>query len=75
MSLYDFSIEEYAEFLKEELAGTNAVPLGIEMMGKPGRKPKNATQVEPLTILDNDKTDPCVTIPILWIRMRTIMSS
>ncbi|MDD2228931.1 MAG: Mu transposase C-terminal domain-containing protein [Candidatus Cloacimonetes bacterium] len=58
MSLYDFSIEEYAEFLKEELAGTNAVPLGIEMMGKPGRKPKNATQVEPLTTLDNDKPDP-----------------
>ncbi|MFA4958404.1 MAG: hypothetical protein WC535_00760 [Candidatus Cloacimonas sp.] len=42
MSFYDFTVEEYAEFLEKELAGTNIVTLNLGMMGKRGRKPKQA---------------------------------
>ena len=42
MSLYDFTVEEYAEFLEKELAGTDIVTLKLDMMGKRGRKPKQA---------------------------------
>ena len=34
MSLYDFTVEEYAEFLEKELAGTDIVTLKLDMMGK-----------------------------------------
>lgn len=40
MSFYDFTVEEYSEFLKKELAGTNIIPMGIMTPGKRGRKPK-----------------------------------
>ena len=41
MSHYDFSIEEYAKFLAEELSGTDIVPAGTDMAAKRGRRPKN----------------------------------
>lgn len=44
MSFYDFTVEEYAEFLKKELAGTDIVPMGIMTPGKRGRKPKQLEQ-------------------------------
>ncbi|MDY0150642.1 MAG: Mu transposase C-terminal domain-containing protein [Candidatus Cloacimonas sp.] len=58
MSFYDFTVEEYAEFLKKELAGTDIVPMGIMTPCKRGRKPKQLEQAISTTRMEQSVPSP-----------------
>ncbi|MDD3563145.1 MAG: hypothetical protein PHR32_05675, partial [Candidatus Cloacimonetes bacterium] len=56
MKPYDFSIDEYREFLNEQVPNRNKMPLLSKMHIHKGRKPKQAEQ--PLSETDKEQDDP-----------------
>jgi hypothetical protein len=56
MKPYDFSIDEYREFLNEQVPNRNKMPLLSKMHIHKGRKPKQAEQ--PLSDTDKEQDDP-----------------